>query len=269
MELTLKDFFSIILKNIWIIILSVLAAATCGYIIARITIAPEYTTRTSLLIWYNNPDSGASSAANDNALTYSRNLVSNCLELMRQNKYYSALAEELLETNEIDLSASEIESMITFSNQSGTSIIVGSVVSESSEHSYRIAKAIDAVTSDYLKDVYPVLNDNYAGISGNINDIMYPSGASGPNYTNYGIAGACIGLIVSVGLSVLISVLDLRIKDVKRLTNTFDVPLLGVIPPFEIAPSTTGIALKKIPVEKIYDDSSAEKGEANDVCKKI
>lgn len=226
MEFTLKEFFQLIFKQIWIIVLCVIVIGLGTGVITVYCIQPKYQSSISFLVVYATPGNVSGSTANSD-LTYSRNVVSNCVEILDTGNFY----KELQDNMEIEVGVTELSNAISYAVTSDTPVIRITATTDSAEKSLVIAEKIGDIMADYVMEKYPQPGENRMGINV-IDSPVLASAQSSPNVALNLFISFVAGAILGVMLVLIVDRFDTRIKGEKDITDKYNLPILGTIPAF-------------------------------------
>lgn len=229
MEMTVKDFFQILLKKWYIIVACAIVCCVGVFGATKILIPNEYTAKASFLVWYKSGSTTGSGANSD--YTYSKNLAMKCVQIVSTNKFYNELHDELLSEDGIGYDASVLSSKITFTIDEETSFFHAKITTSNKDDSIKIANRILAIIPAYIEQIDKTFDKDFAGISNDVDNAIIVS--VGPSYTLFALLGAFVGFVGSIVTVLLINKFDIRIKNEGDITSNYEIPILGVIPRFE------------------------------------
>ena len=121
-------------------------------------------------------------------------------------------------------SASQIKAMFSASAVNETEIFKISIRCSNPEHAQRIVDAIIEIAPAYIK------NTVKAGSVEIIDAASLPKSPSYPNVATDTIKGFLAGAVLCLGVLVAINFLDRRIHSDDDITESYNIPLLGIIP---------------------------------------
>ena len=232
-EFSIKDFLSIFVPKIWIILLiSVVVAVLFGGNSAFLK-KDTYTSDASLIMSKQNY-----AGSGDIDLVY--NLIDMCIEVMYKDSFLTDVSNAI-KTKYADfaleggwnLSPSYIAS-VTKVNKLGSNQVFDVVVTTGDPMlSYAITDCFASTIDEKLPELLP-----YSEGLIDFNIVEQATVATKPNsrkVLSNSLIGFAIGLVVALVGVFVFSVLDVVIRDKKKLEDNFDLPVLGVIPDFEIS----------------------------------
>jgi len=218
-NVSLEDYFAIVKKKLWLIILITVSAVGIAALISFLVIKPTYQASTTIIVGKPELSGGGSSQFTD--------------VMMYQNlgKTYSEIAQSTLVAKgaydrlSTKVPVAQIKNAITVTQESGTQILLISVKGKSPEEAYNITNAVSDAFKDSAKQVFPTGGD-----------IVSMDGAAktetpiGPNKTLNMAIAFFIGLMVSVGIVFLLEYLDNTIKTEYDIEKYVQLPILGILP---------------------------------------
>ena len=217
MEITFKDITRIIKKNIvFIAVLSLLCAAA-SYFVTTFFVPKTYTSTVKLYVETNYK---SQSAYDDyQSINYAKTYI----ELLDSNSFYNSVSKELNEK----YTASQLKSMIKFESIEDTEVFKALVNSGSPSESKNIGNAIAKIAPKTIANV----KDN-AKLK-IVDKATTPKAPTSPNVSRNVMIAFAAGLIISLIISFVRDVLDVKIKYNDEMTTVLDLPLLAAIPDFE------------------------------------
>ena len=212
MEITFKDITRIIKKNIvFIAVLSLLCAAA-SYFVTTFFVPKTYTSTVKLYV-----------ETNYKSINYAKNLVLTYIELLDSNSFYNSVSKELNEK----YTASQLKSMIKFESIEDTEVFKVLVNSGSPSESKNIGNAIAKIAPNTIANV----KDN-AKLK-IVDKATTPKAPTSPNVSRNVMIAFAAGLVISLIISFVRDILDVKIKYNDEMTTVLDLPLLAAIPDFE------------------------------------
>lgn len=221
------DYYSILkdlLRNFWVVILSILIGFMGIYIAECSVYQAEYTASATVVV--NVKGSSASSS--------SYRVSSEMAEVFSKVFSEPAMKEEAAE----HLGLEKFDGRITASVLKETNFINISVVSDSPRKSYELLNAILEVYPDISEEVFK---------NAVITILKYPSMPSSPSsvgFQNSKLKVMLLAAFISIGAIVAFSVFRNTVKTEKEFKNKINSKLLGCIP-FEIKPNSIKELLSK------------------------
>ena len=226
-EISLKDLFSIFIKNLWIMILCAILCGTVVYIYNKKYIVPIYR---SEVTFYIVPVGTLNSEYSESArlqmeyqsLLYAKQVMNTYLEIFRSRTFISKLAEDYAENY-----GKRMNGSISAMEVADTELFKLRVSSTSKEDAYEIAKQLEKTAPEMIMEV--TTNDRIR-----IVDRAIQSEFPVNNNTNRNtLIGLMFGAVAVYGVAFLIYIFDRRVKSEEDLKNHYDIPILGGIVDFD------------------------------------
>lgn len=222
MELTFLDIAEILLKRIWIILLSTIVGFVASFIVTSYILTPKYTSTSEL---YVNPNSYRfEQAGTMTELQYAQKLVNSYLIILKNNVFLRDVAEK----SNLNYSPQEIKNMLSLSSINNTEIFEVKVQAPSAQDAKVL---VDTIVSLAPGEIMRIRELDTVKV---VTPATLPSSPSYPNKPMNLMIGALIGFVVAAVGAVLVEVLDTRIKCEEDLTERYNYPILGSIPKYDV-----------------------------------
>lgn len=217
--MTIHEILTLLKKRIFLIVLLTVVFGAGAFIYAKMELVDYYQAYTVLIV--NNTDS----TTLVNSLTSSEynlniQLVNSYRVLCKTDRVLSQVVQEL----KLPFSASMLKGMVSVTSQSDTEFIRIYVTSTDPLMAQQIANTVSKV---FQKEVADIMKMDNVQI---IDEALLPVAPSGPNRTQNAQMGVLLGLVVGVGLSFLLELIDQTIRTKEQLQELLAVPMLGMIP---------------------------------------
>ncbi len=228
-ELSFKDILKMLFRQWYIIVGVVILSSILCYCYTSFIIQPQYTSTAVFILSYS-ADDGSSSASNANSeLTYSKNIVANCVQVISQNKFFNELSIKL--DNEV--SGGTLAKSVSYSTSSNTSVIKAKITTNNPQLSCKIAEVMIANVGSYIDANFKFAGDETIKISP-INTPVVPTSPSAPNKMLYTFIVALASFVIACVVVVIINLADTRIKSEEDLVEISSIPVLANIPLLEV-----------------------------------
>jgi capsular exopolysaccharide synthesis family protein len=181
---------------------------------------PTYTA--SVLMYVNTKDSSASTNLND--LNYAQKVVTTYINFLRTKTFFKQVVEE----SELNYAPEQIRGMTQIQAINNTELFEISVVSFSANDSYILVKAMQKIAPVVIHNI-----KNTAEITV-VDPVIYPLYPSGPNVIWNTMMGGMLGFLLSLIVSFLWEVVDIKVKDQQELMKRYQLPVLGAIPNYNV-----------------------------------
>lgn len=221
--ISLSDIIEILKRHLIFIVATVLIFSLCSFFITKFLIPKSYTATISLYVETTNDENEKQNTNIVTEQTYAQNLVATYIKMLNTNTFYTELSEKL--NNKY--TAKELSKMISFIGDGETEIFEAKVVTNSPAESKTIADTVGEIapeTISRLKSKATLKIVDYAQL---------PDSPSAPSTTKNVMIAFVIGLVLSVAISFLRSLLDKKIKYNEDMTMLGDFPILAAIPKFD------------------------------------
>ncbi|MGN0451249.1 MAG: YveK family protein [Acutalibacteraceae bacterium] len=215
-------------QRAWIIVISALVAAVVGFSVSAFTIAPKYSSQIMLYVNNSSVSLGTTSfriSASD--LSASQSLVKTYGVILNNR----TTLEAIIDKSGVPYSYSQLSSMIYTSSVNDTEVMSVSVTSTDPYEAAKIANCIAEVLPARISEIIE-------GCSMEVIDSAVPNtNKISPNITKYTAQGFILGFIIAAGILTVLAIMDDTIHDEDYIINTYDYPLLAVIPDLSTADS--------------------------------
>ncbi len=220
-EIDLRKVFSMLKKRIIYIILGTLLVAVISGCITEFFITPNYTASCTLYVYSNTDRVSTDSSIGQGEITASQQLVNTYIVVLESD----FVLEEVAQNLELNMTASQLRSMISCSQINETEIFEVTVTSASPALAADIANAIADVAPDAIVETIK------AGGVSVIDYAKVPSSPSSPNFKLNIAIGALVGFVVTFLAFFIRELFDTTVTEEADLEREFeDIPLIGTIP---------------------------------------
>lgn len=219
----LREYFSIIKKRSKLIVIITLIAMIVSAAVSFFMLSPVYETNTTLIVNRNESVQGQNMTGDE--YTVSQKLAVTYGEIIKSR----TVLNEVIENLNLDMTYSQLSSMVSVSPVGDTQIINVKVQDTDAKRAEKIANAIPKV---FTKEVKRITKANGAEV---VDKAITPQNPIKPNKVmNVAIAGV-LGVMISLFLIFLLEYMDTKMKKPEDITKHLDMPILGVIPKEDIA----------------------------------
>jgi capsular polysaccharide biosynthesis protein len=219
-ELDLEQIFQACLKRIWLILLSAVVAGVLVYICTVFFVTPQYVASASFYV--NNSRQTGSEKITSSDLATSQQLVMTYVNIIKSN----TVLEKVIEEGQLEMTPDTIRGMMTAESVDETELFKVLITHPDPFLAAHVANTIAEVAPAEISNIM-------VGSTTKVLDwAKTPTKPSSPNNTTNAIIGALAGIVLSVALIVVQTLLDVRIKGEEDLAALSEVPVLGVIPDF-------------------------------------
>lgn len=222
-KIDVRKLISYLLRRIWIIILCVGIGFSGMYIYTKYYQKDTYTAYATMYVLNANPNLVNYQYANTSDLNSAVQLLDTYMVVVRSSKVMSVVAERL-NTDYPGLSPEYISGTLHMGSVSQTGVMQINCTTRSAKLSADICNAVvDVAPAEIIR----VVN------AGNIEVIDYaevPEFPDSRSPTKRGTVGALAGGALSMGLLLLLFLLNHKVTDMESITNQFTPPVLAGIP---------------------------------------
>lgn len=214
----LMELFSALWAKKTIIILSAVFMALVAFVGTKMFVTPKYTSVTKLFVMTKNDDTSASATYTD--LQTGSMLTKDYMELVKSRP----VLEKTISKLKLDVTPEELAEMITTETPTDTRIMSISVTDDDPKEAKQIADTLRKAVSVQITEIMSADSVNTVE-EGNL-----PTSPSSPNVKKNMMLGALLGLVISMGLIVLISILDDTVKTPDDVEKYLGLNVLTLIP---------------------------------------
>lgn len=205
-------------KRILWVIAAVVIAVAASAIITQFFITPQY--QASCWLYVNNfSNSTSQNEVSTAQLQAATRLANAYTQMIYSETVLNDISAELGGT----YTSKELSQMISASVITDTQILVVTVTNSDPEQAAQIANTVARVAPSSIQSFVEgssVTVPQYASV---------PTAPSSPNMSRNLLIGLAAGLVVGVGAALIAHLLDTRVTQ-QDLADTYDYPLLGIIP---------------------------------------
>ena len=220
-EIDLLALLRAVWKRIGIVIAAVFVGAALAFSYARFFITPLYNAKA--LMYVNNSSisvGNASFSISAGELSAAQSLVETYIVIMKSRLTLNAVIEEA----DLPYTYEQLSPMITASAVNGTEIFQISVTGDDPEEAELIANTVAKILPDKIADIVE-------GASVRIVDYaIVPAYPVSPSVTKYAIIGCLLSGLLSIGIIVVMELLNESIRSEEYLIQTYNLPILAVVP---------------------------------------
>ena len=250
-EIDLIRLIKALWAHAWIIILATLVAGAAAFSYARYLITPEYSSTAMMYVNNSSFSIGSTNVSiSSGELSAAQSLVDTYLVILKSR----TTLEEVIEKSGVDYTYDELSSMISSGAVNGTEVFKITVTSTDPAEAKMLANTIADVLPKTISNVVD-------GSSVRVVDYAVATGHRVfPSYTKYTAIGLVIGFILSAGIIIVLDLLDDVIHDEDYLMQTYDIPVLAIIPDLD----STGKKKYAYYDEKSYYSAYAKKSKGGE-----
>ena len=220
-EIDLMQLFRALLKRSWAIILAAVIFGGCALVYTTLFVTPLYKART--LMYVNNNavsvgDMKMSISSGD--LSAAQSLVDTYTIILGTR----ATLDDVAEIAGLNYSYEDLKKMISAASVNSTEIFYIEVTSPDPKEAELIANTIGQILPEKIASIVE-------GSSARIVDYaVAPAHKASPSIAKNTILGMLVGIVIACGIIVVRELMDDEIHTADYLTETFDSPMLAVVP---------------------------------------
>lgn len=223
LEIDLLQILKVLKRRVLVIAASAIACALLFFMVSQFLITPKYQA-VSMMYINNNRTAQSDMSINSSDLQASQSLVDTCVAIINTRTVYNEVKKE---TN-VDYTYNQLSSMVTAEAVNSTELLKITVESTDPKEAAELANAYMKVASRTMMDT--VIGSN----TKDVDEATVPKHKSSPSVTKNTMIGFLLGMIASMGIVILMELMNTIIRSEKELTEAVkDVPVLGVIPDFK------------------------------------
>ncbi|MDO5047847.1 MAG: Wzz/FepE/Etk N-terminal domain-containing protein [Anaerococcus sp.] len=218
-EIDLLELFDIIKKNFFKIILVGLIFGLGAFLVSKFLIAPKYESSVSLIVNNNQPTEN-NEALQLNDVQLNQKLVGTYTEIIKTR----GIASMVIDNLGLDIDYEDFVSMVSVSSKNDTEIFEVSVRDTIPQRAADIANETSKVFKDAIVEI---MNVNNVQI---LDEAIVAEDPYSPSVVRNTGLGFILGIFISIFIILVRSLLDTRIKSADDITDTFDLPVIGILP---------------------------------------
>ncbi|MDF2544871.1 MAG: hypothetical protein K0S47_4589 [Herbinix sp.] len=219
MEFSINNIIALLWKRFILITFCTLSGLCIFSVFTRVAIDSTYSA--SVQMYVNSDDTTSSIDLND--LYYAQKVVTTYINFLKTKIFYAQVIEE----SGLNYTAGELKNMTEINAINNTEIFQISVTSSSAEDSFRLVTVMQELAPELIKSI-----KSSAEISV-VDPVAYPTGPSGPNILLNTAIGGLLGFFLSVSMSFLWEIIDVKVKNQEELKRKYNKPILGAIPNYD------------------------------------
>lgn len=217
MEINFKDFFLLMVRRIPVLILGLAVGFVMFFTYTKVTETPQYICEVTMIV-----NVAPNTIATSGSLAASQNLAKAYIAIMKDFSFAEKIMNELPLSSEY--TAAEIRRTLSMEAVDDSQILAVSVTTSSAQDSYNIAKAIEQIAPNTLRQYF----DDTGSIV-ILREAKVPTEAAPSNLMVNSALGAIIGLVLSMCIVLLVTKLDNRIRTEEDIRYCTKYPVLGMI----------------------------------------
>ena len=220
-EIDLMQLFHALLHRFWALLLAAAIAGSCALAYTALFVQPLYQAKALMYVNNNSLSVGDTKVSvSQGDLTAAKSLVDTYSIILKTR----STLEDVIEEAQLSCTYEQLRNMITAGSVNGTEIFDITVTSPDAGEAEKIANTIAQILPDKIASIVE-------GCSARIVDYaVKPAHKSSPSLSKNAVLGALVGFVIAAGVVVVKELMDDEIRDTDYLMQTYDIPMLAVIP---------------------------------------
>lgn len=215
----LREYFHIIKKRAWIIVLITVFAMITSGIISFFVLSPVYEANTTLIV-NTEQNKETNNMITGDQLNVTQKLTLTYGEIIKSRAVINSVIDKL----DLDMKYDEVEKMITVAPVKDTQIMSVTVQDTNPKRARDIANAIPTV---FTKEVKRITKANSVEV---IDKAIAPENPIKPNKVMNIAIAAVLGVMIGLFIVFILEYMDNKIKTPQDIEKHIGLPILGVVP---------------------------------------
>lgn len=225
MEINIFELVHLLIRKLWILILSAIVCASLAFCYSYFSITPLYTSSATMYI-NNSQVSGYENKISSSDISAAESLVNNVVTIIKSRTVINQVYLDI----DRKYSEKQLTNMVSASVVTNTVIVEINVECEDSEDAQKIAASFVKNSKATIEKVI-----ENSGVE-TIDEPSLPTSQSYPDNKTFILLGLLAGLVISAVAVIVIDILDTKIDSEQDFAETFpDIPIVGIIPDIEEA----------------------------------
>lgn len=217
----LLEVLAVVRQHVLIIVLVTVLAAAAGFGVSRFLLVPQYEASALMIV---NTRQDATANVTSDQITSATKLVSTYSIIIKSD----TVLQQVINNLGLTLTYEQLHERVSVSAVDDTQVMKITVQSDNPEWARQVCEQITAISPDVI------LESVEAGSVKLISQASVDPDPVSPNVMRNTAVAALLGLVVSVGIVILREMLDNRIKTEDDVRKYLDLPVVGVIPNYEM-----------------------------------
>ena len=216
--ITIKDFFTLFIQRIWVIILVPVICVAGVYIQQHFFFTPEYKSTATLYILKQENEATYNYTTSDFSLAL--DVVNDCTYILKS----SAVLDRVIQTLELDMSYQDLYDCIETENPSDTRILEVTVTTNSASLSKQIADQVCLIGIDKITEAM-----GFEQVNLYENGLLAAEPSNSLGIVSYLLIGIIAGILV-YSIVVILYIFDDSLKSKEDIEKYLGLSVLGEIP---------------------------------------
>lgn len=219
-EIDLKEIFGLLIRKLWIIILSGITAGLIFIVVTMLFITPQYESTTKMYV-ISKQDSNTLTSQD---MQTSLSLTKDYAELIMSRTVTEGVIAQL----NLELTDKQLLQKIRVDSGTDTRILSITVTDEDPYQASQIANAVRDIASAHIQKVMNIDAVNVVDMA-NI-----PNEKSSPSLSKNGIIGGLLGVILATAIILIVYLTNDTVKSQEDVEKYLQLSVLGTIPLMEM-----------------------------------
>lgn len=217
----LLEVLNVVRQHILVILLTTVIAAVAGFGISKFLLVPKYESSALMIV---NTRQDVTANVTSDQINSAAKLVSTYSIIIKSD----TVLQQVINNLGLNLTYSELKDRVTVTAVDDTQVMQITVLSDNPEWARQVCEQITLISPDVI------LESVEAGSVKLISQAAVNPDPVSPNVSRNTAVAALLGLVLSIGVVVLREMLDNRIKSEDDVRKYLDMPVIGVIPDYEM-----------------------------------
>lgn len=221
MEIDLLRLLEALWRKAWAIVLAAVIFGAGTLAITAIFVTPMYKAQALMYVNSSNISVGSTKVSISQAeLSAAQTLVDTYIVILNTR----TTLNDVIAQSGVDYTYEDLKDMITAAAVNSTEIFSIEVTSPDPKEAQLLANTIAQILPEKIASIVE-------GSSARIVDLaVKPAKKDSPSLAKNAVMGALLGFVLACGVIIVIELMDEQIHDSDYLTQTYDIPVLAVIP---------------------------------------
>lgn len=220
-EIDLLEVLDVVRQHILVILLVTVIAAAAGFGISKFVLVPQYEASALMIV---NTRQDVTANVTSDQINSATKLVSTYSIIIKSD----TVLQQVINNLGLSLTYDELKERVTVTAVDDTQVMQITVRSDNPEWARQVCEQITAISPDVI------LESVEAGSVKLISQASVTPDPVSPNVPKNTAIAAILGLVASIGIVVLRELLDNKIKTEDDVRKYLDLPVVGVIPDYEM-----------------------------------
>lgn len=223
-EIDLLQLFKALWHKAWAIILAMVIAGGLAFGYTQFLVTPLYKARTYFYVNNNSTPGGNTASISQSDLNAAQSLVDTYSVILKTR----ATLDDVIKKADLHYTYEELVKMISATSVNSTEVFCIEVTSPNPNEAQLIANTIGEILPEKISSI---VEGSSVRI---VESAVVPTNPSSPNLPKNVILGMLLGMILACGIVIVRELTDRQIHDPDYLLQTYNIPVLAVIPDLSI-----------------------------------